>query len=195
VIGKSASQQWWFWRWHLRIGTPSLDEFYAITSRRSRDYIRALPIRKKRPFPTLFPHASTEAIDFLSKTLVSLWGLSLRNQAVSWPPFSDFRSQETYDSRRSPWASISFCICKSFRDYVAAKFSTLLSMIQRMNLLYSLSAHLTLSSIVSLVFTSYSASAHWEFRQSSPQGWFKQRPIEGWVEFQYFQAGADICLL
>ncbi|KDR85125.1 hypothetical protein GALMADRAFT_260825 [Galerina marginata CBS 339.88] len=48
------------------IGTPSLDEFYAITSRRSRDYIRALPIRKKRPFPAL---ALTEAIDFLSKTL------------------------------------------------------------------------------------------------------------------------------
>lgn len=53
------------------IGTPSLDEFYAITSRRSRDYIRALPIRKKRPFTTLFPQASKEAIDFLSKTLVS----------------------------------------------------------------------------------------------------------------------------
>lgn len=52
------------------IGTPSLDEFYAITSRRSRDYIRALPIRKRRPFPTLFPHASKDAIDFLSKTLI-----------------------------------------------------------------------------------------------------------------------------
>ncbi|THU91747.1 CMGC/MAPK protein kinase [Dendrothele bispora CBS 962.96] len=51
------------------IGTPSLDEFYAITSRRSRDYIRALPIRKRRPFPTLFPQASQEAIDFLSRTL------------------------------------------------------------------------------------------------------------------------------
>ena len=56
---------------YMFLGTPSLDEFYAITSRRSRDYIRALPIRKKRPFPTLFPHASTDAIDFLSKTLVS----------------------------------------------------------------------------------------------------------------------------
>jgi mitogen-activated protein kinase 1/3 len=55
----------------LSSGTPSLDEFYAITSRRSRDYIRALPIRKKRPFPTLFPQASADAIDFLSKTLVS----------------------------------------------------------------------------------------------------------------------------
>jgi mitogen-activated protein kinase 1/3 len=51
------------------IGTPTLDEFYAITSRRSRDYIRALPIRKRRPFTALFPHASAEAIDFLSKTL------------------------------------------------------------------------------------------------------------------------------
>ncbi|KAJ7170013.1 CMGC/MAPK protein kinase [Mycena filopes] len=51
------------------IGTPSLDEFYAITSRRSRDYIRALPIRKRRAFPTLFPNASPAAIDFLTKTL------------------------------------------------------------------------------------------------------------------------------
>ena len=53
------------------IGTPTLDEFYAITSRRSRDYIRALPIRKKRPFATLFPAASPAAIDFLTRTLVS----------------------------------------------------------------------------------------------------------------------------
>jgi mitogen-activated protein kinase 1/3 len=52
------------------IGTPSLEEFYAITSRRSRDYIRALPIRKRRSWETLFPHASKEAIDFLAKTLV-----------------------------------------------------------------------------------------------------------------------------
>jgi mitogen-activated protein kinase 1/3 len=51
------------------IGTPTLDEFHAITSRRSRDYIRALPIRKRRPFNALFPHASVDAIDFLSKTL------------------------------------------------------------------------------------------------------------------------------
>ncbi|KAF9240902.1 CMGC MAPK protein kinase [Melanogaster broomeanus] len=51
------------------IGTPTLDEFYSITSRRSRDYIRALPIRKRRPFTQLFPKASTDAIDFLQKTL------------------------------------------------------------------------------------------------------------------------------
>ena len=51
--------------------TPTLEEFYGITSRRSRDYIRALPIRKRRPFTALFPKASPDAIDFLQKTLVS----------------------------------------------------------------------------------------------------------------------------
>ncbi|GAW10069.1 CMGC MAPK protein kinase [Lentinula edodes] len=51
------------------IGTPTLDEFYAITSRRSREYIRSLPIRRKRSFASLFPHASSDAIDFLNKTL------------------------------------------------------------------------------------------------------------------------------
>ena len=52
------------------LGTPTLDEFYAISTRRSRDYIRALPFRKKRPFATLFPDANPLAVDFLTKTLV-----------------------------------------------------------------------------------------------------------------------------
>lgn len=51
------------------LGTPTLDEFYAITTRRSRDYIRALPFRKKKPFTQLFPNANPNAIDFLTKTL------------------------------------------------------------------------------------------------------------------------------
>ncbi|KAJ7211213.1 CMGC/MAPK protein kinase [Mycena pura] len=51
------------------LGTPTLDEFYAITTRRSRDYIRALPFRKRRPFSQLFPTANPLAIDFLTKTL------------------------------------------------------------------------------------------------------------------------------
>lgn len=40
------------------LGTPSLDDFYAITSPRSREYIRALPFRKKKPFNLLFPNAN-----------------------------------------------------------------------------------------------------------------------------------------
>jgi len=51
------------------LGTPTLDEFYAISSKRSRDYIRALPFTKKKPFATLFPNASLKAIDFLERTL------------------------------------------------------------------------------------------------------------------------------
>ena len=51
------------------LGTPTLDEFYAISTRRSRDYIRALPFKKKRSFATLFPNATPLAVDFLSRTL------------------------------------------------------------------------------------------------------------------------------
>ncbi|KAG2117230.1 kinase-like domain-containing protein [Suillus discolor] len=51
------------------LGTPTLDEFYAITTRRSRDYIRALPFRKRRPFAQIFPNANPSAVDFLTKTL------------------------------------------------------------------------------------------------------------------------------
>ncbi|GAA5854278.1 hypothetical protein JCM3766R1_004144, partial [Sporobolomyces carnicolor] len=50
-------------------GTPTLDEFYRINSRRSRDYLRALPFQKKREFVELFPNASTRAVDFLTRTL------------------------------------------------------------------------------------------------------------------------------
>jgi len=51
------------------LGTPTLDEFYAISTRRSRDYIRALPFRKRKSFATIFPNASALAVDFLTKTL------------------------------------------------------------------------------------------------------------------------------
>jgi len=51
------------------LGTPSLDDFYAITSPRSREYLRALPFRKKRPFSTLFPDANPQAVDLLEKCL------------------------------------------------------------------------------------------------------------------------------
>ncbi|KAJ7794217.1 hypothetical protein B0H13DRAFT_1675435, partial [Mycena leptocephala] len=49
----------------------ALDEFNAITPRRSRDYLSVLPRRPQKDFAALFPHASVEAIDFLLTTLVS----------------------------------------------------------------------------------------------------------------------------
>ncbi|KLT45679.1 putative mitogen-activated protein kinase CPK1 [Cutaneotrichosporon oleaginosum] len=51
------------------LGTPTIDEFYAITSRRSKEYIRTMSFRKKRAFETLYPKANPLAIDFLTKTL------------------------------------------------------------------------------------------------------------------------------
>jgi mitogen-activated protein kinase 1/3 len=51
------------------LGTPTLDDFYAITSSRSREYIRALPFRKKRPFAQVFPKANPAAVDLLERLL------------------------------------------------------------------------------------------------------------------------------
>ncbi|KAF9512904.1 hypothetical protein BS47DRAFT_1297060 [Hydnum rufescens UP504] len=51
------------------LGTPSLDDFYAINSPRSREYIRALPFRKKKPFSLLFPGANPDAIDLMERCL------------------------------------------------------------------------------------------------------------------------------
>ncbi|WWC93155.1 uncharacterized protein L201_008122 [Kwoniella dendrophila CBS 6074] len=51
------------------LGTPTFEEFQAITSDRSKEYVRALPFRKRRTFQSLYPNASPLAIDFLSKTL------------------------------------------------------------------------------------------------------------------------------
>lgn len=79
------------------IGTPSLEEFYGITSRRSRDYIRSLPIRKRRPFTALFPQASVEAIDFLNKTLVSHAIIQL---FVLWLRFKPAASCQTFDPKK-----------------------------------------------------------------------------------------------
>jgi mitogen-activated protein kinase 1/3 len=40
------------------LGTPTMEDFYAIKSRRARDYIRSLPFKKKIPFKDMFPNAS-----------------------------------------------------------------------------------------------------------------------------------------
>jgi mitogen-activated protein kinase 1/3 len=51
------------------LGTPSLDDFYAINSARSREYIRALPFRKRKNFTQLFPNANPHAVDLMEKCL------------------------------------------------------------------------------------------------------------------------------
>ena len=51
------------------LGTPSLDDFYSITSSRSRDYIRSLPYCDRANFAELFPRAEPLALDLLEKLL------------------------------------------------------------------------------------------------------------------------------
>lgn len=51
------------------LGTPSQEDFAVISSRRSRDYLRALPTHKAREFSSIYPNASPLALDFLKKTL------------------------------------------------------------------------------------------------------------------------------
>lgn len=51
------------------LGTPTMDDFYAIKSRRARDYIHSLPCKKKVSFKKLLPKATPNAIDLLEKLL------------------------------------------------------------------------------------------------------------------------------
>ncbi|ORY23049.1 kinase-like domain-containing protein [Naematelia encephala] len=51
------------------LGTPTIDEFNAITSSKSKNYIRQMPFHRKRSFTSLYPNASPAAIDFLTRTL------------------------------------------------------------------------------------------------------------------------------
>ncbi|KAF9528720.1 kinase-like domain-containing protein [Crepidotus variabilis] len=51
------------------LGTPSIDDFYAINSARSREYIKALPFRRKKNFQALFPNANPLAVDLMEKCL------------------------------------------------------------------------------------------------------------------------------
>ncbi|KAI9012483.1 mitogen-activated protein kinase [Phycomyces nitens] len=51
------------------LGTPTMDDFYGIKSKRARDYIRSLPFKRRIPFSRLFPTASPMAVDLLEKLL------------------------------------------------------------------------------------------------------------------------------
>ncbi|KAJ3759601.1 putative MAP kinase [Lentinula raphanica] len=51
------------------LGSPTAEEYSTITSRRAREYMRILPLKRPKPFSSLFPNASEDAIDFLNRTL------------------------------------------------------------------------------------------------------------------------------
>lgn len=52
------------------LGTPLMEDYYNIKSKRAREYIRSLPFRKKMQFASLFPQDTNPlAIDLLEKLL------------------------------------------------------------------------------------------------------------------------------
>lgn len=46
-----------------------MEEYYDVTSRRSREYLRNLPVRNRKSFESLYPNASATGINFLQRTL------------------------------------------------------------------------------------------------------------------------------
>ena len=51
------------------LGTPTMEDYYGIKSRRAREYIRSLPFKKKIPLKAIFPKTSDLALDLLEKLL------------------------------------------------------------------------------------------------------------------------------
>ncbi|KAI2820860.1 hypothetical protein CBS147343_553 [Aspergillus niger] len=51
------------------LGTPTMEDYYGIKSRRAREYIRSLPFKKKIPFRAMFPKSNELALDLLEKLL------------------------------------------------------------------------------------------------------------------------------
>ena len=51
------------------LGTPTMEDYYGIKSRRAREYIRSLPFKKKIPMKVMFPKTSDLALDLLEKLL------------------------------------------------------------------------------------------------------------------------------
>ena len=51
------------------LGTPTMEDYYGIKSRRAREYIRSLPFKKKIPFKVMFPKTNELALDLLEKLL------------------------------------------------------------------------------------------------------------------------------
>ncbi|KAJ7795311.1 kinase-like domain-containing protein [Mycena olivaceomarginata] len=83
------------------LGTPTLDELYAITTNLS---LGTLVMRKGMPFCNLFPHASADLIDFLSNTLVlNPEKLLTADTALQHPYVAGF-SQEEITGESDPFS-------------------------------------------------------------------------------------------
>lgn len=51
------------------LGTPTMEDYYAVKSARAREYIRSLPFKKRASFAAMLPNTNPFAIDLLEKML------------------------------------------------------------------------------------------------------------------------------
>ncbi|KAG6377590.1 kinase-like domain-containing protein [Boletus reticuloceps] len=96
------------------LGTPSIDDFYAISSPRSREYIRALPFRRGKDFKIMFQGANElvcleithqrislndylQAIDFLEKCLTFSPQRRITVVEALQHPYFDVPTPASYD--------------------------------------------------------------------------------------------------
>ena len=91
------------------LGTPSLDDFYAISSHRSRDYLRALPFKKKKPFASLYPSANPDALDLLERMLAFNPRKRITvEECLAHPYLSPYVSLGTVERAGERWLNIRF---------------------------------------------------------------------------------------
>ncbi|KAF5310982.1 hypothetical protein D9619_008277 [Psilocybe cf. subviscida] len=72
------------------LGTPSIDDFYAINSQRSREYIRALPFRRKKNFQQMFPGANplVRATPSCNPFVLRVLAIDLMEKCLAFSPQS-----------------------------------------------------------------------------------------------------------
>ena len=99
------------------LGTPTMEDYYGIQSRRARDYIRALPFKKRIPFATMFPKANPLAIDLLEKLLAFNPQKRITcEQALAHPYLEPYHDPE--DEPGAPALPESFFDFDRFKDQI-----------------------------------------------------------------------------
>lgn len=89
------------------LGTPTLEEFYAINSRRSRDYLRAMPFRKRKSFASIFPvsidsflYTSIEEPEYVHNNKLTCFSSSSSSQTASLEALDFLERTLTFDPKK-----------------------------------------------------------------------------------------------
>eukprot|EP00471_Norrisiella_sphaerica_P006030 CAMPEP_0184489334 /NCGR_PEP_ID=MMETSP0113_2-20130426/15090_1 /TAXON_ID=91329 /ORGANISM="Norrisiella sphaerica, Strain BC52" /LENGTH=385 /DNA_ID=CAMNT_0026872685 /DNA_START=136 /DNA_END=1293 /DNA_ORIENTATION=+ len=93
------------------LGTPTTEDTEYIASKKARDYVRNLPPEPGTPFNKLYPHASPQALDLLSKMLQFSPQKRITVEGALRHPFLE----KLHDPKDEPEAKSSFDF--SFENY------------------------------------------------------------------------------